>query len=491
MAHQVGKPGFLARVYMSGSLRGARRIFIVLLAAVLSPAAQALDFADCVKAALQQNPAMLEAHAESAEAKGAVSAARGHLLPKLTASFSASQSNNALTVFGMKLSQRRATFNSFGANQFDPNLGAAGLDIAPGNLDHPSGYHNFGTKLQLDIPIWNGGAIRGGIDQATAMLRAAQNGDRSAQQKLIFALLQAYDGVVAAQSAIEVAEKAQQAAAAYVKTSRQLLARGVIVKSDLLSAEVHQEEAQLALRHARDQKANALENLAVLIGRAQTEGLEVGAPVMPAFPEGTLEQLQAEALADNAGIQALREQLKAARAGVTVARAAYLPHVNAMANQEWNGTGIGNGAPSYTVGGEVSWAALDFSRGGQVDSARAKVQLQLAKLQQAEDHLRVQLGQAWRAAHEASARVKSRELAVRQAEEAQRLLRLRYENGVETLTGLLRGQAELDRIRAELVQARYDEAVERAALWLALGKLELAHIVAVTGASVPQEGATG
>ncbi|MGK9449905.1 TolC family protein [Acidithiobacillus caldus] len=481
---------------MSGSLRGARRISIDLLAilwlaAVLSPAAQALDFADCVKAASQQNPAMLEAHAESAEAKGAVSAARGHLLPKLTASFSASQSNNALTVFGMKLSQRRATFSSFGANQFDPNLGAAGLDIAPGNLDHPSGYHNFGTKLQLDIPIWNGGAIRGGIDQATAMLRAAQNGDRAAQQKLIFALLQAYDGVVAAQSAIEVAEKAQQAAAAYVKTSRQLLARGVIVKSDLLSAEVHQEEAQLALRHAQDQKENALENLAVLIGRAQTEGLEVGAPVMPAFPEGTLEQLQAEALADNAGIQALREQLKAARAGVTVARAAYLPHVNAMANQEWNGTGIGNGAPSYTVGGEVSWAALDFSRGGQVDSARAKVQLQLAKLQQAEDHLRVQLGQAWRAAHEASARVKSRELAVRQAEEAQRLLRLRYDNGVETLTGLLRGQAELDRVRAELVQARYDEAVERAALWLALGKLELSHIVAATGASVPQEGATG
>ncbi len=87
--------------------------------------------------------------------------------------------------------------------------------------------------------------------------------------------------------------------------------------------------------------------------------------------------------------------------------------------------------------------------------------------------------------------MKSRELAVKQAEEAQRLLRLRYDNGVETLTGLLRGQAELDRIRAELVQARYDEAVERAALWLALGKLELSNIVAVTGESMPREGAAG
>jgi len=476
---------------MSRPSHGFGRISVLLLVAILSPSALALDFADCVQDALRQNPAMLQAHAQAAQAAGAVAAARGHLLPKLTASFSASQSNNALTVFGMKLSQRRATFNSFGAGQFDPNLGAAGLDIAPGNLNHPGGYHNFGTKLQLDIPIWNGGAIRGGIEEATAMLRAAQNGDRAAQQKLIFELLQAYDGVVAAQSAIEVAEKSLQAAEAAVKTSRQLLARGVLVKSDLLSAEVHREEAQLALQHARDQKENALENLAVLIGRDRVAGLEVGAPVMPEFPQGSLEELRAQALANNAGIQALREELEAARAGIGVARAAYLPHINAMANQEWNGTSLGNGAPSYTVGGEVSWAALDFSRAGKLDSARAKVQLQLAKLQEAEDRLRVQLGQAWRAAQEASLRVRSRELAVKQAEEAQRLLRLRYENGVETLTGLLRGQAELDRNRAELVQARYDEAVERAALWLALGKLELSNIVAVTEKSKPHEGAAG
>ncbi|EGQ61149.1 outer membrane efflux protein, partial [Acidithiobacillus sp. GGI-221] len=100
-------------------IKKQRSIFIVLLMGTgASLPAAALDFNQCVDLALRQNPEMLVAHARQAEARGAVSEARGHLLPKLAASFSASQSNNALTVFGMKLSQRQATFNDFGAGQF-------------------------------------------------------------------------------------------------------------------------------------------------------------------------------------------------------------------------------------------------------------------------------------------------------------------------------------------------------------------------------------
>nr|WP_272945093.1 TolC family protein [Acidithiobacillus thiooxidans] len=69
-------------------------------------------------------------------------------------------------------------------------------------------------------------------------------------------------------------------------------------------------------------------------------------------------------------------------------------------------------------------------------------------------------------------------------EESQRLVRLRYENGVETITGLLHGQAELDQSRAELVSADYAEAVQRAALLLAIGKLNPQEIVDVAPVSV-------
>ena len=458
-------------------------IMAALLTSVAAPAVYAIDFAQCVQDAQKRNPEALLAEAQAAEAKGALSSADGNLLPKLTASFSGVQSNNALTVFGMKLSQRVATFNDFGASQFNPS-DPQSLYTAPNNLDHPGGYHNLGTELSLAIPIWNGGAVRSGISEAEAMLRAAQAGDQFAQQKLTFTVLQAYDGLIAAKAGQEVAEKALRAADNYVKTTQQLLDQGVVVKSDLLSAQVHQEEAVLAVQQAKDNVANARANLALLIGQPISTPIQVDAPVLPPQPAGDTYALEQEAIANNPGIRALQEKVRAARAGIGVARAAYLPHVNAMAKQEWNGTTLGNAVPSYTVGGQVSWNLLDFSRSGQMDSAQAKVQVALANLQKAQDDTRLQLQKSLLATKLASQRVKARKLAVRQSEEAQRLVRLRYQNGVETLTGLLRGQASLDQSRAELVQARYAEAVERGALLLALGKMD---IQTLTGAATTGE----
>ena len=451
-------------------------LIVLLMGAGASLPAAALDFNQCLDLALKQNPQMLLAHARQAEAKGAVSEARGHLLPKLAASFSASQSNNALTVFGMKLSQRQATFNDFGAGQFNPDA----LGVAPTGLDQPGSYHNFGTKLQLEIPIWNGGEIRGRLGQARAMLEAAQSGDVMARQRLTFAILQAYDSVIAANTGIEVVDKARLAAASYVKTSRSLLARGVLVRSDLLSAEVHLEKAELAVESARNAQANALDNLAMLIGWPEGKTLTVAGPVQPTLPAAPLTSLQGDAMAQNAGIVALRHQVKAAQDGISVARAAYLPHVNAMANQEWNGRTLGNAAPSYTIGGEVTWNALDFARGGGMDRAQAERERAMAALQEEQDKLRLQVAQVWRSAREAALRVKMRALAVKQMDEAQRLVRLRYENGIETVTGLLHGQAELDQARAELVSAHYAEAVDRGALLLAIGKLNPQEIVSVS-----------
>jgi len=457
----------------------------IVTAGLLPSLAQAVDFSTCVHDALRRNPDALLAQAQVAEAQGVHKAAEGHLLPKLSLQFSGAQSNNALTVFGMKLSQRVATFNDFGAGQF---TGPESLGIAPGNLDHPGGYHNLGTEITLAIPIWNGGEVRSGISEAQAMLRAAQAGDRAAKQKLIFTILEAYDGLIAANAGVEVAQKAVQAADSYVQTTRELLARGVVVKSDLLSAEVHREEAQLALQEARNQQSTARSNLALLIGRPLDAPLEVENPVLPPLPAGDEAALQQTALRNNPGLLALQQKLRAAQAGVGVARAAYLPHINAMAKQEWNGTTLGNAVPSYTVGGQIQWDALDFSRGGQLDAAHAKVQEAEANLEKAQDQIRLQVQKMLLAATLAAQRVRARQLAVEQSEEAQRLVRLRYKNGVETLTGLLRGQAALDASRAELVKAHYEEAVARGALLLALGKMDLSSVLgpASTGKGVVQ-----
>ena len=99
-----------------------------------------------------------------------------------------------------------------------------------------------------------------------------------------------------------------------------------------------------------------------------------------------------------------------------------------------------------------------------------------AKLDQASQGIEFKVGDSLRKSHEADQRVAARKLALADAEEAQRLVKKRYENGVGTLIELLSAQAQLDKARADLVAANYDLAVQRADLKLAVGVLDANHM---------------
>ncbi|MDE2088646.1 MAG: TolC family protein [Gammaproteobacteria bacterium] len=462
-----------SRVLMAGG---------ILLLLVVQARAETLNFRRSVDLALKQNPAMALSQARVGQAQGGVRQARGGLLPSLTGSFNATRSNDTLNVFGFKLAQRRATFNDFGAGQFNPN----DLGIAPGNLNYPGAYNNYDTRLQLDVPIYNGGMSWGRVAEARAYLRAARRGDRAARQQLIFGVLQAYEGVRLARAYVGVAHEAERAAGSYVRTTQQLFNKGVVVKSDLLSAQVHLEDVRLQLQQAQDQQATALDQFHVLLGLPVTSGADVGPEVTPPPSGQSLSEMQRQALVRNPQIATLRARLKATQAGINVARAGYLPHVNVMLRRDWNKPTPGLGASSYTVAGVLSWELLDFgTRGGAVDEANARRLEAVARVRQAEDQLLVQIAKTWRAARAATRRVTAEKLAVQQAEEAQRLIALRYQGGVATLSELLSGQARLDKARAELVKARYEQAVQRAALLLATGRLDLDRLTAGDGTARP------
>ncbi|MEJ2479678.1 MAG: TolC family protein [Acidihalobacter sp.] len=438
-----------------------------------------LTFDQAWQQALRQTPEMLKSRAQIAEAQGAVRAARGHLLPKLQASLTGSGSNSGLNVFGMKLNQGVATFNDFGAGQFNPSS----LFTAPDNLNNPGWYRNYQSKLELQIPVYNGGKVWGYFDKAQAYLRAARQGDQAARQKLTLQVLQAYEGVRAAQAFVGVAAKAEAAAKSYVEITDKLYARGVVSRNDQLRAQLNLGDVQLRRSQAQAHLGKAVEQLRVLIGMSEGAPLKVGQSLSVKLPDASLVDLQRQAQADNPGLRALELQLQGARAGVNVARADYLPHFNVVVSREWNDPSFGmGGRPSNTVAGVLSWNLFDFgARRGGLDQANAQVTQQIAQLRQSRDQLRLKIDSAWRDVRLAQQRVKVRELAITQAEEARRLERLRYEKGVATMTELLAAQAELDKARSELVAARYQEVMQRAGLLLGVGRLTPDAIVARAG----------
>jgi len=453
-----------------------RRAVLSLALASLGGAAMAetLSFERCAEIALGQNPDMEIGQAQIAQAQAAVRQAEANHMPKVNLSMTGTYTNDALNAFGLKLGQRNATFNDFGASQF---TGPESLFVAPDELNHPGIVGNVNTRAELLVPVYNGGMVASYVRQARAFTRAAQEGDALARQQLIKNVLMAYQGVHTARAYVTVAGQAQAASEEYVRITERLMQQGMAVRSDVLTAKVHLEDVKVQLAQARNAEATALDQLHLLLGKPLGDALDVGASIMPGPVSGALPELMAQAKAQHPGLKAMRNQLDGTGAAVDAARAGLLPQFNVMMRQDWNDKDIGFDSASWTVAGVLSWNAFDAGgASAAVDRARAaRIEL-MARLRQAEDGVQFQVSEAVRKAREADARIHARELALQQAEEAQRLVKKRYENGLATMVELIAAQTLLDKAHADLIAARYEQVTQRAEIRRAMGSLTVEQL---------------
>ncbi len=429
--------------------------------------AQKLEFNQCVETALTQNPDLSISRSQIEQAEAALRQAQGNRMPRLNLSLTATRSNDALNAFGMKLGQRGATFNDFGLAEY---TGVGG--VQPRALNHPDAVNNFNSRIELQVPVYNGGMVQSHIDTAKAYVRAAQSGDEMARQQLTQNILMAYQGVHTARAYIKLAEEARAAAEEYVRITEKLHKQGMVVKSDVLTARVNLEDVKLKQIEARNAEKAALNQLSMMLGLSLDDPLDVGAPVAPKLLAGDDAELRRQARDNHAGLRALRNQVEGAGAQVGAARAGKKPQFNVMLRQDWNDKTLGLSAPSYTVGGVLSWTPFDGGvTNAGIDRAEAARSELTAKLRQAEDGIAYQVTDVRRRALEAEEKVAARAGNLEQAREASRLVRKRYENGMGTLIELLAAQAQLDKASADQVAAEYELAVNRAQLKRAVGVL--------------------
>lgn len=438
----------------------------------LSAYAEKMDFKACVNAALQENPEMSVSDARIKQAQGALSKAESSRLPQITLSVTGSNSDNALNVFGMKLQQRQATFNDFGLSDYTGDG-----TVEPDSLNNPDAHTDFNTRIEVLVPVWNGGKIGSYEDQAQAMIEAAQKGDLAVQQFLTFNVYQAYEAVHAARSFITVAKQAKETADSYVKTTQNLVEQGVVVRSELLSAKVNQSAAEVALLKAQGQEQIALDTLKMLMSVDASNDLDVASRVDLELPVDSAEELLSLALDNNYELAAKRNEANSTAYTVDAAEAAYYPSFNVMLRQDWNDESLALNNGSYTVAGVVSWKITDFGvTSSSVDMAKASAAQKKSAVKSQENKLRLDVLSTWTKLQIATKQVGSSVLAVQQAGEAQKLIMKRYKNGVSTITEVLAGETQLDKARADLVSARYDVNVLKAKLLLLTGRMDIQRI---------------
>lgn len=431
--------------------------------------AQQYSFPQCVDLTLTQNPEVGASRYRLKQAESALDESNAHRMPQVTLSATAMNSDDALNVFGMKLSQRQATFRDFGfADQ------SKGIDYAPNDLNNPGSHSDFNTRLEVMIPVWNGGRVSSFQEQAKAMIQAAQHGDAAIKQMLTFHVYQAYEGVHTAKSFVQVAEQSVKAAQSYVTTTKNMVTQGIVVKSELLSANVHLSQAMTALEKAQTQEQIAKDSLRMLMNVDSETPLTVGKRVDLSLPSDNLKQLLTMANNANPQVEASRQMVRSSLAAIDASKADNYPSFNIMARGDTHDASLGFDSHSYTVAGVVSWKLTDFGvTSSKIDQANAVANEKQAVLQSKENQTRLMVLKAWRNLQVSEKQSESNKLAVGQAEEAQRLIMKRYKNGVATITEVLASQAQLDKSRADLVRSSFEINIQKAQLRLATGTMDM------------------
>jgi len=438
-----------------------RRLFVLVLglglgAPTFALAQEPLTLEQAIARASTSNPDARIAAVAEQEASQRVVQARAGYFPRADVSEMWQRGNQPVYVFGSLLAQRRFTAGDFA------------LDA----LNRPDALDNFRAAVTVEQSLYDGGQTRARVAAARAGVDLAASGRRRTGQSLAVAATAAYGRVLTAEASLRAAEAALASADADLARVTHRRDVGLVTDADVLAVQVHRAAVQEAIIRA---------SAAHRIGQAELNRV-MGAPLdttyalLPVAPVSAaslppVEALEAEALANRpeAADATIRQQL--ARSDVAVARSAFQPQVVAQAGWEANGGTWGTRAGSWVVATGVRVNLFrGFADRARLAEATSATERQALEREQVLSAIRLEVRTAAAALDAARARETLAERVVAQAEEGQRIVRDRYEQGLADATALTRAAEYVVQATEQQVHARVDVQIASANLERVLGR---------------------
>ena len=380
-----------------------------------------LGLSEAVSTALKENKQAKLSQLEQQIAASDYKKSDAFFLPRLSASYTAMSTNNPLNVFGFKLQQQSVT-----AADFNPAL-----------LNNPSAQNDFSAKIDLTIPLLN-------VDQLymrkalSAQKEAAQYGVTRTKEYITFEVRKAYLQLQLAYQQKKLLEEAFITAQSVYSSTERFFEQGLIRKPDVLNAKMHLSGVETKLEKAKSNISNASDYISVLMGQSTGTDYQVEEPSLSATSDKALPTERADFKAMEKAVQASDMMMKSARMSL-------LPRLNAFGNYQLNDSKVmGFNSKSYLVGAQLSW---NIFNGTQTKRTIQSQKLTSDKLKEQYSSQVLQAQMEWnqtkRDMNDLSFELRQESDIVQQASEALRIIKDRYEQGLEKTTDLLVAQTQL------------------------------------------------
>ncbi len=386
------------------------------------PAPSPLTLASAMQKARESAREVTAAQARQGAAEARASQAKAMRLPSLNLTALFMRTNNPAEAFALKLNQGTFSFPEFVAS--DPN------DAAPLNTGI--------TRAEIVFPLFTGGELSGRIDQARLAAGAASGTSAWVADNAALSAAEAYVMVAQAEEHAALLHKSRDTVAAHVKLAGDFVTQGMLVRSELLRAEVELARMDDLVTEADGRVRVANANLAFRLGAAGGSSWDL-APLPDPRPVATPVDGWLATAAERPDLGSAKKLLAAGQLEEKVKRAPFWPKLALVAKGELYGDKpFGSTGTSGSIMAVATWnvfqggadraaaiAAREDARAGREDLARFT------------EGVRLEVRQAFEEARTAEARHETAKRALESAREAERITDDRFRAGVVKTLDLL------------------------------------------------------
>jgi outer membrane protein len=430
--------------------------FRVFSAETISPG-QAISYA------LEHSPVLQGTASSVRERNEQIKSAKAEKLPVIDLDYGMIYSDNPLVSLGSKMNNR-----SISAEDFSPDT-----------VNNPGASDNYFGTLRLKLPLYSGGKINAGIDEATAAHASSQAQLKRTTSTVIYQIKRAYLLAQAAYEAIAIARRSATAAARHVKTTRELLLENRTVASDNITAKVYHRSVKGVVSQAETQYEQALNSLKQVMGKDLSADISI-VPWQSVSDESALPGISAaesQALNNRHDLNATAESITASEARTRIANSASRLQLGLEANSSLY-------ADNPLVD-ELSWGVLAvakinlFSGGAnktRVSASREETYRLQAEKETQELEIQKQVRNAYASINEGKTRIMLARENLSDAQKAVTLVNERYGEGRTILIDLLQSEQSLMKSRSESLNSRLLLEASRLELQLAMDNFSEAKI---------------
>ncbi len=295
------------------------------------------------------------------------------------------RSDNALSVFGFKLTSRKANFGDFGAQQFMRSLATNNPNTytaPPNNLNYPGDYNFFQSSLRYEVPLFTGFKLTSYKHIEKAIEKMKNLDKTQLTHEKIFQIKKTYYSLSLLSHTIAQMNIILKNIKRLEDTSKAMVKEGYATNIDVLEV-----QAKLAnvLRLINQMQANQTllyQYLSFLLNQ------KVTSIVLPPQDVTMIHLTDKEILAHNIDIQKAKNGLAIGHNLVTISKASYYPAIGAFAQVSTaDNTFLGDADKhkAYTIGAKLTWNIFNggadsaMIQKAEIEQLKASTGLDLAK----------------------------------------------------------------------------------------------------------------